>query len=269
MKPSLRARASALAWLATAAMADGPTPTTSADPRRSGFDAMTAPLHAMQRDDALNPTLRWVGDGQALWNAKASAAQQACAACHGDPRTGMRGVAAHCPAFDAASMRPVDLPQRINLCRSNHQLALPLPTESQELLSLESYVALQWCGQAIAPPTDARRQAATERGAARFRQRLCQLDLACAQCHDDHDDHADHAGQRLGGSTIPQAHPTGYPLYRLEWQGLGSLQRRLRNCMAGVRAEPFGFGAPERVELELYLMQRAAGLPMESPAVRQ
>ena len=67
---------------------------------------------------------------------------------------------------------------------------------------------------------------------------------------------------------IPQAHPTGYPIYRLEWQGLGSLQRRLRDCMSGVRAEPFAFDAPELVELELYLMQRAAGMRLETPAVR-
>ena len=43
------------------------------------------------------------------------------------------------------------------------------------------------------------------------------------------------------------AHPTGYPLYRLEWQDVGSLQRRLRNCMSGMRAEPFAFGSPEHV----------------------
>ena len=67
---------------------------------------------------------------------------------------------------------------------------------------------------------------------------------------------------------IPQAHPTGYPIYRLEWQGLGSLQRRLRGCMSGVRAEPFAFDAPELVALELYLMQRAAGMLLETPAVR-
>ncbi len=46
-----------------------------------------------------------------------------------------------------------------------------------------------------------------------YRQRIGQLDLSCAQCHDDN------AGKRLGGSVIPQAHPTGYPIYRLEWQG--------------------------------------------------
>ena len=72
----------------------------------------------------------------------------------------------------------------------------------------------------------------------------------------------------LAGVTIPQAHPTGYPIYRLEWQEVGSLQRRLRNCMSGMRAEPYDFGAPELVDLEYFLMWRARGLAMESPAVR-
>jgi sulfur-oxidizing protein SoxA len=76
------------------------------------------------------------------------------------------------------------------------------------------------------------------------------------------------AGGRLAGSVIPQAHPTGYPLYRLEWQGLGSLQRRLRGCMTGVRAEPFAAGSIEFVELELHLAARALGMAIETPAVR-
>ena len=54
--------------------------------------------------------------------------------------------------------------------------------------------------------------------------------------------------RRLGGSPITQGHPTGYPIYRLEWQSLGSLQRRLRNCLAGVRAEAPPYGAPELVD---------------------
>jgi sulfur-oxidizing protein SoxA len=70
----------------------------------------------------------------------------------------------------------------------------------------------------------------------------------CAQCHDSN------SGKRLAGNVIPQAHPTGYPLYRLEWQALGSLQRRLRNCLAGLRAHAQDFGAAEFVDLELVLM---------------
>jgi sulfur-oxidizing protein SoxA len=72
----------------------------------------------------------------------------------------------------------------------------------------------------------------------------------------------------LAGATIPQGHVNGYPTYRLEWQSLGSLQRRIRNCLSGVRAEPPQFDAIELIELELYLAQRSAGLNIETPAVR-
>ena len=130
------------------------------------------------------------------------------------------------------------------------------------MLALEAFVALQSRGRPIAPPADPRLDAARQRDERLYAQRIGQLDFSCAQCHDAQ------AGRRLGGSTIPQGHATGYPLYRLEWQALGSLQRRLRHCMSGVRAEPYAFGSDELTALELVLMQRAAGLPVESPAVR-
>lgn len=227
----------------------------AAEPRRSGFDDMSTQVQAMQRDDASNPALLWVREGETMWHAE-------CARCHGDASTRMRGVAARYPAFDAAAQRPITLAQRINQCRVTQQHAAPLAPESDVLLGIESYVAFQSRGKPIAPPADPRLQPFRERGEQLFRRRIGQLDLSCAQCHDEH------AGQHLGGSTIPQAHPTGYPLYRLEWQGLGSLQRRLRGCLNGVRAEPFAYDAPELIELELYLATRAAGMRIETPAVR-
>jgi sulfur-oxidizing protein SoxA len=105
-------------------------------------------------------------------------------------------------------------------------------------------------------------KAQIERGRAFFHKRQGQLNLACTQCHDDN------WGKQLAGSAIPQAHPTGYPIYRLEWQAAGSLARRFRNCLTGMRAEAFPPGAPELVELELYLMWRARGMNLETPAVR-
>ena len=147
--------------------------------------------------------------------------------------------------------RPVTLAQRVQ-----HQAAL----DGDELLSVLAYASLQSRGMPIAPPADARLEPHRARGQALFEQRIGQLHLSCAQCHDQR------AGQKLGGALIPQAHPTGYPLYRLEWQTLGTLERRLRNCTTGVRAEPFD--AQSLVDLELYLMQRAAGMKMDAPAVR-
>ena len=232
------------------------------DPRRSGFDFMGPATQAMQRDDTQNPALLWVLDGEAAWSRGAGDGGKSCASCHGDARTSMRGVATRYPAFDAPSGAPLGLGQRINRCRQQRQQASALAPESQELLSLESYVAYQSRGLPMSGATDPRLAPFVARGGQLFTQRMGQLDLSCAQCHDQH------AGRRLGGSVIPQGHATGYPAYRLEWQALGSLQRRLRNCMAGVRAEPYAYGAQELVELELYLAERARGMAVETPAVR-
>jgi sulfur-oxidizing protein SoxA len=234
----------------------------ASDKRQSGFEFMSPSTQAMQKDDALNPGMLWVKDGEALWQKAAGASGQTCAACHGAAGSSMKGVAARYPEFDDVLKRPIDLGQRINQCRLNHQHAEPFRPESEELLSLESYVALQSRGMPLSPPLDPRLEPFRRKGEQSYLQTMGQLNLSCAQCHDDN------AGRRLGSSVIPQAHPMGYPVYRLEWQAMGSLQRRLRNCMSGVRAQPFAYGAQELVELELYLAARAKGLQMETPGVR-
>ncbi len=229
--------------------------------KRSGFDDMSRETQAMQRDDASNPGMLWVQEGEALWNRKDGTAARSCAECHGDAATSMRGVAARHPAFDSGTGRPIGLEGRVNRCRQTHQGAGALEWESQDLLAVTAFVAHQSRGMPIAVE-DARLAPFRENGRRLFEERRGQLDLSCAQCHDDN------AGKRLAGSAIPQGHPTGYPLYRLEWQGLGSLQRRLRNCTAGVRSEPYAYGSAAHVELELFLMSRAGGMAMEAPAVR-
>jgi len=229
--------------------------------RRSGYSFMGPDTKAMQDDDTANPGMLWVLDGEKLWNRKVGTADKACADCHSDARASMKGVAAHYPAFDKALGRPVDLEQRINLCRTNHQQASPLPYESRDLLALTAFVAQQSRGAAI-ENGDPQLDPFVAKGRELFMQRQGQLNLGCTNCHDDNWD------KRLAGSPITQAHPTGYPLYRLEWQSLGSLQRRLRACITGIRAQAYDYGAPELVELELYLMSRARGMAMETPAVR-
>ena len=68
---------------------------------------------------------------------------------------------------------------------------------------------------------------------------------------------------------MSQGQPNGYPVYRLEWQTLGSLERRLRSCYAGIRAEPPPWGDLRMRQLALYLTWRGEGLPIEVPAVRK
>ena len=126
----------------------------SANGRRSGFEFMSTAIQAMQTDDAQNPGMLWVKDGETLWNQKTGRSDKSCASCHGDAGVSMRGVAARYPALDERTGRPINLSQRINLCRMAHQQVSPLPGESQEILSLESYVAHQSRGLPVAPSGD-------------------------------------------------------------------------------------------------------------------
>lgn len=269
----------------THTQAQAPAPTPSSTTRRSGYDDMSPALRAMQDDLAQNPAQLWVQAGRALWSQRAGAAGRACADCHGlaadaghaatAPSTPARrtaqpalpprhlaDVAARYPAWDDALARPVTLSHRIALCRERHQRAPAWPPEHEDLLALEALLADTARGRPIAPPPDPRLAPHRDAGARLFNLRLGRLDLACTQCHDQR------AGLRLGGSLIPQGHPTGYPIYRLQWQGLGSLERRLQGCVSGVRAQPWSPRDLAWVQLELHLMQRAAGMRLEGPAVR-
>jgi sulfur-oxidizing protein SoxA len=235
---------------------------TPLDQRRSSYEQMSPATKAMQDDDTSNPATLSVLDGEALWKQKMGRADKACADCHGDAATSMRGVSARYPAFSPTKGRPIDIEQRINFCRTEQQKTEPLAYESRDLLALSAFLGQQSRGMPIAISEDEKTKSFIETGRKLYSTRQGQLNLSCQNCHDGN------AGQKLAGVPLVQGHPTGYPLYRLEWQSVGSLQRRLRNCLIGMRAEPYPYGAQEYVALELYLMWRARGMTVEAPAVR-
>lgn len=228
--------------------------------QQSSYELMSPENKVMQDDASLNPAMFWVTDGQALWDQKLGSQNKACSNCHGDIKKSMRGVAARFPKV--ASGKLYTLEGQINACRMNAQKVPALAYESKELLALTTAIAIESKGMPIAVQKTAENSRFMNQGQQWFNKRMGQLNLSCAQCHEDR------AGLKLGGSFIPQGHPNAYPIYRLEWQTVGSLQRRLRNCMSGVRAEQFAYGSPEMAQLELFLMWRSKGMPMESPGVR-
>jgi sulfur-oxidizing protein SoxA len=221
---------------------------------------MSAENQAMQDDPSLNPGMFWVEDGELLWNSDAGAMNKSCASCHGNAKKTMRGVATQFPKIIKGKLQTLE--SQINQCRTAYQGASSLAYESKPLLALTSYVAYQSKGLPIAIKKTADNKRDLDKGRSYFYSRMGQLNLSCAQCHEDR------SGLKLGGSPIPQGHPNAYPIYRLEWQTMGSIQRRLRNCMSGVRAQQFEYGSPELAQLELFLAWRARGLPLESPGVR-
>jgi len=234
----------------------------AAEPLPSGSAFLSDEMRARQADDAANPGMLWVAEGAAMWRAKAGPAAAACADCHGDAGKSMRGVAARYPAVDAASGKLLNLAGRINRCRTRNQKAEAFAYESDELLALTAFVARQSKGLPMQVAVDGAAKPYFERGKAFFHRRRGQLNLACAHCHDKN------AGKPLRGDVISHGLPNGYPAYRLTWQSLGSLHRRLRSCSFGLRATRHDFGSDEYLALELYLARRAKGVAMETPAIR-
>jgi len=228
---------------------------------RSGVTFAGPDVRALQADDTANPGMLWVQRGGELWTAAAPGGS--CESCHRGAATSMRGVAARYPAFDQSSGEVVDLEARINACRTQRQRAPALVREADDLLALTAYVAYQSRGMPMAVTIEGPARASFDRGQALFHTKHGQMNLACAQCHDDN------WGKRLLAENISQGHGTAFPAYRLEWQNLGSLQRRIRACYFGVRAEMPAPGARTLTDLELYLAWRAQGLAMEAPGVRR
>ena len=255
-----------LAACLLAACAPRPTqPTTlmPTDTPRSGYEYQSADTQALQDDPFANPGYLWVDNGRQLFSESPEGGGKSCAECHRGDDHGLRGAAARYPAYDRRTRRLIDLAGTINRCRTERQHAPPLTRGSEPLLALTTYVANLSIGLPFDVRTDGPARAHFEAGRRYFYERRGQLNLACHHCHEQN------AGRMLRGDRISEGHGNGYPAYRLEWQRVGSLHRRLQFCNAGVRAEPFALGAAEYLDLELFLAWRAAGLPLETPAVRR
>jgi sulfur-oxidizing protein SoxA len=247
------------------------------DQLKSGREFLGAELRAMQDDDFSNPGLLWVERGQVLWRAQpasvnggaqpgSAAKPQSCAGCHGElsgATSSMRGVAARYPAIDRASGRLFNLEDRIRDCRSQRQ-GQPAPAfESEELLSLTAALSHASRGVPMQVRIDGAAKPAFEAGQKLFYQRIGQLNLSCAHCHEAS------WGRTLYAERISQGHLNAHPIYRLDWQNLGSLERRLRACFFGIRAALPAFGSSELRELSLFLAWRAQGVEIEAPGVRR
>ncbi len=231
--------------------------------RLSGFEMMGPEAQAMQRDDFANPAMLAVKDGERLWSLAPPSGKPACAGCHADATPihdrGGRALsgARSCYQYGGGSAGP--------------DPALPEPPSGRNAGNPGiRHAAGRWRPLSPCPRAACRCNHRANAASPRlWRAGRRSITSALASSISP----ARNAIARIGAAPwvaprIPQGHPTGYPIFRMEWQAMGSLQRRLRNCLTGVRAEPFRPGAPEWIDLEAYLKQRAAGMASDAPGVR-
>lgn len=228
----------------------------------SGSTFLQPDTRALQEDHFANPGFLWVDKGRNLYSST-SESDEACSNCHGADGDELAGVAAHYPAVDETTGKLLNIEGRINQCRQMHQKLDALPYESEPLLALTAYVSYLSRSEPASVDISGAAEDWYARGRDLFFTRRGQYNLSCHQCHDEN------WGKQLRGDTISQGHGNAFPAYRFEWQTFGSLQRRLRDCDSGIRAEPLDYGADDYLALELYLAKRAEGLALESPGVRR
>lgn len=228
---------------------------------RSGWTFRSTETQALQLDDFDNPAFVFVDFAAELWETAEGSSAKSCADCHGDIGS-MEGLRAEMPKWNPAAGEPWTLEDWVNWSRAEHQGAEPWKWESEQMLAMTALIGLQSRGMPVNVQTDGPMAPWYEKGKELYYTRIGQLDLACKNCHEDN------YGKMIRADRLSQGQANGFPVYRLKWQGLGSLHRRFAGCMKQVRATPYKRGSDEFTALELYVASRGIGLSVETPSVR-
>lgn len=231
----------------------------------SGNAFLSVDLRALQNDASRNPTQLWLEQGRNLWG---NASQPGtCFGCHGEFQN-MKTVATQYPKWSTHTQQLINLEDQVLTCA----LRSPMKTsvqglESPDVLSLSALLhqASQGMSFQLEPPPNeaAQWQAALNAGASQFTTRMGRMNLACTHCHDLQ------IGKQMRADVISPAHPTGFPIFKMSWQSMGSLDRRLRACYSGVQAVVPAAGSQALRQLELFLKMRAQSLPIDGPSLRR
>jgi len=228
----------------------------------SGWRFRNDETQALQIDDFENPAMIFAEYGGELWETPDGESGKACADCHGDASESMKGLRASMPKWHDGADTLFTLEDHINWSRETHQKAEPWKWESQEMLAMTAFIGLQSRGMPVAVKTDGKAAEWWEKGKDLYYTRVGQLDMACAHCHENN------YGNMIRADHLSQGQINGFPVYRLKWQGMGSIHRRFKGCMDNIRATPYKRGSDEFTALELYLASRGQGLSVEAPSLR-
>lgn len=226
----------------------------------SGWRFRSSETQALQMDDFENPAFAAVEDAIAEFEKVDGEAGKSCASCHSI--SDFEGLRASLPRWNAKLGKPETLEMIINRSRVEHMKADPWKWEAKQMLGMTAYIGAQSRGVAVDVQTDGPMAEWAQMGKDLYYKKVGQLDMACAQCHEDN------YGNMIRADHLSQGQINGFPVYRLKWGGLGSIHRRFKGCMDNIRATPYKRGSDEFIALELYVASRGEGLSVETPAVR-
>ena len=228
----------------------------------SGWRFRSDETQAMQMDDFDNPGMIFVDQAMDAWNTAEGSADKSCASCHGAPEESMAGVRAVYPKWNEDAGEVRTLAMQINDCRENQMGAEKYGYTSGNMASMEALIAVQSRGMPVNVAIDGPVAAVWEKGKELYYTRTGQLELSCANCHEDN------YGNMIRADHLSQGQINGFPVYRLKNAKLNTSHARFKGCVRDTRAETFKPGGEEFIALELYVASRGNGLSVEAPSVR-
>lgn len=231
----------------------------------SGYVYLSPQLQILQNDANRNPIALWLDRGKNLW-------QTQCQSCHADIRA-LKQSAVSFPRLAADGTKLFNLEDQIARCQQRNAPAAAsfssaaAPNDHEDVLALSAALHQAAKGELIqlaaTPAQQTLWQAHLDKGQQLYQTRMGRINLACTHCHDQK------VGAQMRADTISQGHPTGFPIYRMGWQTLGSMERRLRACYSGVQATIPRPGSADLRDLELFMKVRANGMPLDEPSIRR
>lgn len=241
--------------------ADAPAHVEGLSTIYSGWVFREAETQALQMDDFENPGMIYVDQAVESWNTVEGSAGNSCASCHGEPES-LAGVRAVYPKWNDEAEEVRTIAMQVNDCRTERMGAEELKYDGPDMLNMEALIASVSRGMTIDVAIDGPAQSMWEQGRDIYYTRFGQLDLSCANCHEDNYDNyirADHLSQGM---------INGFPTYRFNNAQLNGVQSRFKGCIRDTRAATYSVASEELIALELYVASRGNGLSVEGPSVR-
>ncbi len=226
----------------------------------SGWRFRTPETQALQMDDFENPAMIFVDQAIDLFNTVDGSEGKSCASCHEGVEE-FAGLSATMPkVIDGKLTTMEDL---LNDHRAEAMGAEPWKWSGADMQAMVALIGLQSRGMPMDIAIDGDAAPFFELGKEMYYTRYGQLELSCANCHEDN------YGNMIRADHLSQGQINGFPTYRLKQAKLISRHNRFRGCIRDTRAETFAEGSDEFRALELYVASRSNGLSVETPAVRQ
>ncbi|MCT4611393.1 MAG: sulfur oxidation c-type cytochrome SoxA [Pelagimonas sp.] len=228
----------------------------------SGWHFRTDNTQEMEMDDFDNPGMLFVEQAMDTWETAEGSEGKSCADCHGDVEESMKGVKAVYPKWNDGAEEVRTLQMQMNDCRVSRMGAEAWKYDAGKAIAMEALISVQSRGMPVNVAIDGPAQAMWEQGKEMYYTRTGQLELSCANCHEDN------YGNYIRADHLSQGQINGFPAYRLKNAKLNGVHSRFKGCVRDTRAETYKPGSADFVALELYVTSRGNGLSVEGPSVR-